>query len=76
MEHQGRTPLGVRLFFRKGKALLKYTGFEKQHRIMGFALIGFFNKALEISGAKNVAIHFATPIEDCKGYSVLFIAWC
>jgi hypothetical protein len=59
----------------QGKALLKYTGFEKQHRIMGFALIGFFNKALEISGAKDVAIHFATPIDDGKGYSELSISW-
>ena len=36
-----------------GKAVVKYTGFEKQHRIMGFAIMGFFKKALEISGAKN-----------------------
>ena len=57
------------------KALIKYTGFEKQHRIMGFAIIGFFKKALEISGAKDVVIHFSTPIEDGKGYSELSISW-
>lgn len=59
----------------QGKALVKYTGFEKQHRIMGFAIIGFFKKALEISGAKDVVIYFATPIEEGKGYSELSIAW-
>jgi hypothetical protein len=58
-----------------GKALIKYTGFERQHRIMGFAIIGFFKKALEISGAKDVVIHFSTPIEDGKGYSELSIHW-
>jgi hypothetical protein len=58
-----------------GKASIKYTGFEKQHRIMGFAIIGFFKKALEISGAGNVVIHFVTPIEDGKGYSELSISW-
>jgi hypothetical protein len=58
-----------------GKAVVKYTGFEKQHRIMGFAIIGFFKKALEISGAKDVIIYFATPIEEGKGYSELSIAW-
>jgi hypothetical protein len=58
-----------------GQALIKYTGFEKQHRIMGFAIIGFFKKALEISGASNVAIHFATAIEEGKGYSELSISW-
>lgn len=59
----------------KGKAFIKYKGFEKQHRIMGFAIIGFFKKALEISGAKDVSIYFATPIEEGKGHSELSIAW-
>lgn len=57
------------------RALVKYTGFEKQHRIMGFAIVGFFKKAMEISGAKDVALHFSTPIEEGKGYSELSIAW-
>jgi hypothetical protein len=58
-----------------GKALIKYTGFEKQHRIMGFAIIGFFKKALEISGAQDIAIHFSKPIEEGKEYSELSISW-
>jgi hypothetical protein len=59
----------------KNRALVKYTGFEKQHRIMGFAIVGFFKKALEISGAKDVVLYFPTPIEEGKGYSELSIAW-
>jgi hypothetical protein len=59
----------------KNRAVVKYTGFEKQHRIMGFAIVGFFKKALEISGAKDVAIYFSTPIEEGKEYSELSIAW-
>ena len=58
-----------------GKATVKYTGFEKQHRILGFAIIGFFKKALEISGAKDVTIHFSVPIDEGKPYSELSIAW-
>jgi hypothetical protein len=58
-----------------GKAVIKYTGFEKQHRIMGFAIIGFFKKALEISGAKDVVLYFTTPIEEGKGYAELSISW-
>lgn len=57
------------------KALIKYSGFEKQHRIMGFAIIGFFNKALELSGAKDAVIYFTTPIEEGRGYAELSIAW-
>jgi hypothetical protein len=59
----------------RGKAIVRYTGFEKQHRIMGFAIIGFFKKALEISGARDVTIHFVTPIEEGKPYSELSISW-
>jgi hypothetical protein len=66
-------PIDVRL--EGNRAVVKYTGFEKQHRIMGFAIVGFFKKALEISGAKDVAIHFSIPIEEGKGYSELSIAW-
>jgi hypothetical protein len=56
-------------------ANIRYTGFQKQHRIMGFAIIGFFRKALEISGAKDVAIHFTVPIEEGKEFAELSITW-
>ena len=42
---------------------------------MGLAIIGFFRKALEISGAKDVAIHFATPIDEGKDFAELSISW-
>jgi hypothetical protein len=58
-----------------GKALVRYTGFEKQHRIMGFAIIGFFKKALEISGAKDVVLRFTVPIEEGKEFAELSIGW-
>lgn len=58
-----------------GKAVVRYTGFEKQHRIMGFAIIGFFKKALEISGAKDVVLYFTIPIEEGGAFSELSIAW-
>jgi len=58
-----------------GKALVRYTGFEKQHRIMGFAIIGFFKKALEISGAKDVVLSFTTAIGEGKRFAELSIGW-
>lgn len=57
------------------KAIVKYTGFSKQHRLMGLLLTGFYKKALEISGAKNVTTKFATSIEEGKGYCELIIVW-
>ena len=58
-----------------GQAVVRYTGFEKQHRIMGFAIIGFFKKALEISGAKAVALCFNVPIEEGQPFAELSISW-
>jgi len=56
-------------------AVVRYRGFQKQHRIMGFAIIGFYRKALEISGAKNVAIQFTVPIEQGREFAELTISW-
>jgi hypothetical protein len=42
---------------------------------MGFAIIGFFKKALEISGARDVALSFTTPIEEGKAFAELSIGW-
>ncbi len=56
-------------------AIIKYTGFEKQHRIIGFSIIGFYKKALEISGAKQVDAKYTVLIEEGKGYCELVITW-
>ena len=58
-----------------GKAIMKYTGFEKQHRLIGMSIIGFYRKALEISGAKDISAEFITAIGDDKGYSELGLNW-
>jgi hypothetical protein len=57
------------------KAIITYTGFEKQHRLIGFGLVGFYKKAIEISGAKNIHTKFLTSIEENKGYCELEITW-
>jgi hypothetical protein len=58
-----------------GKATIKYTGFAKQHRLVGLIIIGFYRKALELSGAKEVTAKFTTSIEDDKGYCELSLSW-
>jgi hypothetical protein len=42
---------------------------------MGFAIIGFFRKALEISGAKDVAVRFTVPIDQGAEFAELSITW-
>jgi hypothetical protein len=56
-------------------ATVKYIGFKGRHRILEYAIIGFYRKALEISGAKQIAVRFSVPISDDAPYSELIITW-
>lgn len=42
---------------------------------MECGIIGFFRKALEISGAKQVKLEFTVPISKGETYSELTITW-
>lgn len=57
------------------KARVKYIGLEKHQRLIGLSIIGYYKKALEISGAKNIKITYTTPIEEDKGFCELEIEW-
>jgi hypothetical protein len=57
------------------KATVRYTGFEKQHYLSQYGIIGFFRKALEISGAKNVAAEFTNKISAGTGIADLSLTW-
>jgi hypothetical protein len=56
-------------------AVIKYIGFQKHHDILEFTILGFFWKALEISGAKHAALKFTIPISQGGAYSELTITW-
>lgn len=54
---------------------IQYVGFSRNHRIMGFVILGFFRKALEISGAKNIDVRFSVPIEAGEKFCELALRW-
>lgn len=56
-------------------ATIQYVGFSPNHRIMGFIILGFFRKALEISGAKKVDVHFTVRIEAGEKFCELALTW-
>jgi len=58
-----------------GRAVFRYTGFEPKHHLIGCAIVGFYKKALEMSGATGVRVVFATPIREGKGYAELVASW-
>jgi len=62
-------------FLAPGKAIVKYLGFAKQHRLIGLVIIGFYKKALQLCGAKGITIECKTPIEEGKGYFELSLGW-
>ncbi|HME13703.1 MAG TPA: hypothetical protein VKF79_12610 [Candidatus Acidoferrum sp.] len=58
-----------------GKATIRYTGFEAKHRLIGLTIVGFFRKALDLSGATERDVRFTTRIEEAKGYADLAVSW-
>jgi hypothetical protein len=59
----------------KHSATIKYLGFQKHHGIMEYAILGFFRKALEISGAKQAALKFTVPIAEGGPFCELTVTW-
>ena len=58
-----------------GKGIVRYTGFAKEHRLIGMSIIGYFRKALEIAGAREVKAGFTTSIDEDKGFCELILSW-
>jgi hypothetical protein len=57
------------------RATIKYMGFEKHHDIFEWVLVGFYVKALEICGAKDVSAKFTIPISEGAAYSEIALSW-
>ncbi|HET6412374.1 MAG TPA: hypothetical protein VFG53_09955 [Anaeromyxobacter sp.] len=57
------------------RARVTYTGFESQHAILANVIVGFYRKALQLSGAADVRVHFQKPIGASDGKAVLLVSW-
>jgi hypothetical protein len=68
---------GVKIIleFEPYSATIKYFGFNQKQNIMEHVIIGFFRKALAMSGANRVDLKFAVPIAQAGPYSELAISW-
>jgi hypothetical protein len=54
---------------------VKYEGFEKHHRLLEYVLIGFYRKALELCGAKQVQVMVTVPIANGGRFCELTKTW-
>lgn len=68
---------GVKIIleFERHSATVRYFGFQKEQTIMEQVIIGFFRKALAMSGANRVDLKFTIPIAQAGPYSELAISW-
>jgi hypothetical protein len=57
------------------RATIKYIGLQKNHDILEPILIGFYIKALEICGARDISARFTLPISQAAPYSEITITW-
>ena len=67
--------IGISVELRPGDACLRYTGFRKQHRLMEYVLIGFYQKALQICGAREVRADMSVPMADGAEFCELHVTW-
>lgn len=58
-----------------GHAIIRYTGLEPQHELIGYSIIGFFTQALKMAGAKNVHAEFVRSIGSTEPPYDLALTW-
>jgi hypothetical protein len=56
-------------------AVIRYTGFQARHALLDHTLIGFYRKALDMCGAKDVVAHMTVPIAAGRPQSELTVHW-
>jgi hypothetical protein len=59
----------------KRHAFVRYAGFRPQHEILEHVIVGFFRKALELSGARGCFINVVTPIASGRRIAEFELNW-
>lgn len=69
------TGVGISVELRHGDARVRYSGFRKQHRLMEYVMFGFYQKALQICGAREARAQMSVPMADDAEFCELHITW-
>jgi hypothetical protein len=56
-------------------ASIRYVGFRKEQRLIEYIQIGFYRKALELCGARNIVVEATVSIAEGREYSELSLGW-
>jgi len=54
---------------------IRYVGFEPEHRLLEFIIVGFYNKALQLCGVKHPQAVFTKASRHKAGYWELDVTW-
>jgi hypothetical protein len=57
------------------RAVIRYMGFRKQHRLLEYVIIGFYKKVLEMAGAKHVNAQMTVPFAQGGPFGELTLTW-
>ena len=69
------TGIGINFDLQPGDARVRYTGFLKRHHLMQYVMIGFYQKALQICGARDVRAEMSVPMADDAEFCELHVTW-
>lgn len=58
-----------------GKFVGRYKGYKAGQGVFEDVIIGFYNKALELSGAKNIKAKFDVPINSGEEHAQIVVTW-
>jgi hypothetical protein len=56
-------------------AVIRYVGFKAQHWLLDHTLIGFYRKALDMCGARDIVAKMTIPIAEGRAHSELQVSW-
>lgn len=58
-----------------GEFVGRYTGYKSGQAVFEEVIIGFYKKALELSGAKNIEAKFDVPIDSGNDFAQITVSW-
>lgn len=69
------TGIGITVELETGHARIRYSGFRQRHRLIEYVMIGFYQKAIQICGGREVRAEMSIPMADDAEYCELHVAW-
>jgi hypothetical protein len=67
--------VGIERDLEEGRATVRHLGFQKNHHLIEFVILGFYRKAMQLCGANSVEAQFTTHIREGGPFAELRLRW-